>query len=100
MAVAYDGDLAVEVVAVVTVVTVVAVVGFGTVDVVVVGNFWGEVFFFFPPLTTWVQPSSSLSEWSLVPGLGFSPDDTVVAAATAAIVVVVVAVGVVVLVVF
>ena len=63
----------------------------------------GEVFFFFPPLTTWVQPSSSLSGWSLVSGFGLSPDDTVVAAATAAIVVVVVvvvAVGVVVLVVF
>ena len=55
MAVAAAADLAVEVVAVVTVVTVVAVVGFGTVDVVV-GNFLGEVFFFFLPLLPGYSP--------------------------------------------
>ena len=101
LAVAVADDLVVEVVAVVTVVTVVAVVGFGTV-VVVGGNFFMGVFFFVPPLTTWVQPSSSLSGWSSVLGLVFSLVNTVVAAAAAIVVVVVVVVviGVVVLVVF
>ena len=107
-AVAAAADLAVEVEAVVAVVSVVAVVGFvicfsiGTI-VVVVDNFFVGVFFFFPPLTTWVQPSSSLSGCSPVSGFGLSLVTAVifvVAAAAARVIVVVVVVGVVVLVVF
>ncbi len=84
-----DDDLAVAVV----VVVVVAIVSMFTVEVfvgfVMVDSLVG-VFFFFPPLTTWVQPSSLLGlSPVLVLGVSFLFTSVAAVVAVAAIVVVV-----------
>ena len=85
-----DDDLAV---AVVVVVVVVAIVSMFAVEVFVVFEMFDSlvgVFFFFPPLTTWVQPSSLLGlSPVLALGVSFLFSSVAAVVAVAAIVVVV-----------
>ena len=95
-----DDGFVVTVVTVVAVVVELAVIWF---SVDAIADFFEGVFFF-SLLVTWIHPSSSLSGWSPVSGLGLPLVDCTVfivtAAAIVVIVVVVVGGGVVILVVF